>query len=87
MRLLLMLFHFVQEMVFDSKDEYNIKSPKFNLKKVLIISVLLFSLIINVFLIYNFVKVANLYLELQVTHEQIKNTKIKDPVSSNSQKP
>lgn len=93
MRILLMLIHFAQEMIFDSKDEYNIKSPKFNLKKVMVTVILLFSLFTNLFLTYSFVKVAGKYLALQEQHEKLTNpipeetAKNKDPASSNSQKP
>lgn len=55
----------LKEAVFDNKDEYNFKSPKFNSRKVMIFLVLLMSIFINAFMVDRFYKTATLLIKAQ----------------------
>lgn len=87
MRLISVFFNFVQEIIFDHEDEYNFKSPKFNIKKIFFLALLTFSIIINLFLTSNFIRLGNKYIELQKENVALKSSKNNKLTSSDSQKP
>lgn len=50
-QLISVVWFFIREMLFDSKDEYNINSKKFNARRVTIALLLMFLLITEVFML------------------------------------
>ena len=50
-KLLSILTYFIRELVFDSKDEYDFSSPKFNSRKFIVFLAIIFSMLINLFTI------------------------------------
>ena len=79
------LLNFILQIFFDHKEEYTFTSAKFNLKKVLILVVLISSISMNIFLISNFIKVGTRYLKLKEVCASPEEAKNKTQVSSDSQ--
>lgn len=79
------LMNFILQIFFDHKEEYTFTSAKFNLKKVLILVVLISSISMNLFLFSNFVKVGTKYIGLKETCAATIEAKNKTQVSSDSQ--
>lgn len=79
------LMNFILQIFFDHKEEYTFTSAKFNLKKVLILVVLISSVIMNIFLFTSFVKVGTKYIKLKEICTVVEDAKNKTQVSSDSQ--
>lgn len=64
MKLISLVFYLIKELIFASKDEWNIKSNKFNGKKVATAIVLFMSILLNIFFL-------NRVCDLAVSHTEI----------------
>lgn len=64
-KLLSMPLFFFRELIFESKEEYDINSTYFNTKKVLAFSILILSIILNVLLVIRVVSLAVANLDLK----------------------
>lgn len=60
-----MLFPFLKELVFDSKEEYDFSSSKFNSRKFLVFVLLITLISSNVFLVTRLYKLASTNVELK----------------------
>lgn len=60
-----MLFPFLKELVFDSKEEYDFKSSKFNSRKFLVYVLLIVSISCNAFLIIRLYELASTNVDLK----------------------
>lgn len=58
-----LLFYLVRELVFDNKDEYDIKSAKFNTRKFMVLIVVVMTILSNCWLFYRLVTVTLQYRE------------------------
>lgn len=64
MKLISLAFYLIKELIFASKDEWNIKSNKFNGKKVAAAIVLFMSLLMNIFFLNRLYTLAVSYTEM-----------------------
>lgn len=64
-KLLSMPLYFFRELIFESKDEYNINSSDFNTKKVMAFSIIVMSLILNILLIWRVLDLALENIEIK----------------------
>lgn len=71
--MLKMLLNFFLEIFFDHKDEYNFKSEKFNIVKVLTLFVLIVSMILNFFLMSSYFELATKYFSALEKIELLEN--------------
>lgn len=67
LKLILLLF---SELFFDSEEEYNLKSRKFNARKVAIFFFVMMSLAGNVWMVFHYLNLAERYVELRKTYEE-----------------
>ncbi len=66
---LLKLFWFVvKELLFDTKEEYDFRSQKFNSKKVMAALALMLSFFLNIWLLDRFYTVSTSYMEVKKKH-------------------
>lgn len=88
-RILSILSYFLRELIFDSKDEYDLTNSKFNMRKVSLFAFVIISVTLNVFLMNRTVALASTNLELQKAIEQKDKASEKNPkpVPSDSEKP
>lgn len=76
---------FILELFFTSKEEYDIKSPKFNPRKIILLTVFFCSLVVNILLLSMVGRVGKSLLELdQQCSLALKN---QTPSSSNVAQP
>lgn len=94
MQILAMFFNFIRGLVFENKDECNFKSPKFNIKKVFVLVLLVLSIVLNFFVSAAFIRLGNRYIELKEENLKIKKelvqtkaSKFNEQTPSDSQKP
>lgn len=88
LKLLSVLSYFLRELIFDSKDEYDWSSSKFNMRKVAIFLVLALSITLNMFLGNRTVALASSIVDLKKQVEQLKTPeKNPKPVPSDSGNP
>ena len=85
LKLLSVIIYFLREMIFDSKDEYDFKSAKFNARKFAVLLVTLLLLLFSCFFFERCLMLAreNIELKLQLSELGAKNT---ESVSSDSAK-
>lgn len=65
LKLLALVLYFFRELVFDSMEEHDFKSPKFDFKKVALFVILVLSFTLNIFLIDRAFTVASTNIELR----------------------
>lgn len=65
--------YFIRELVFDSKDEYDFKSSKFNTRKFTVFVFIILSMSANVFISYKVIKIAKHNVELIRVVVDLKN--------------
>lgn len=89
LKLLSVLSYFLRELIFDSKDEYDLSSSKFNMRKVAVFLVLALSITLNLFLGNRTVALAsaNVDLRKQIELKQKASEKNPKPVPSDSGNP
>lgn len=75
-KLLQMVIYFLKELIFDKKDELDIKSSKFNTRKFTVFMIVLCSLILNGFCLYRIYQLAKHQIEYK---EYIENSCVKNP--------
>lgn len=54
-----LVFYLLRELIFDNKEEYDFKSSKFNARKYIVLILVTLSFILNGWLLYRFVAIAN----------------------------
>jgi hypothetical protein len=88
LKLLSMLSYFFKELFFDSKEEYDIKSSKFNIRKTLAFTLTFTSFALNMFLVNRIYDLAteNIKLTEEVTKLQALKVPSKEKFSANSGK-
>lgn len=59
LNLIKLVFYLMRELIFDNKEEYDFKSSKFNTRKFIVLLIVTMSFIINGWLLYRFVVIAN----------------------------
>jgi len=64
-----LVFYLLRELVFDNKDEYDIKSTKFNTRKFILLLLMVMTVLCNFWLFYRLVVVSMDYKE-SMTHCQ-----------------
>ena len=74
LHLLKMFWFVIRELAFDSKEEYNFKSNKFNSKKVTLAVMLMLSLFLNIWTLVRFYDVSTSYIEAKKEHAENKDT-------------
>ena len=73
-----LFLYLLRELIFDSKDEYDFKSKKFNARKFIVLILLSLSFVLNTWLFYRFSLLAKQYWACQ---EQVtQNTTQQEPV-------
>lgn len=72
LKILTIFIYFIRELIFDSKDEYNFKSSKFNTRKFIIFVFIITSVASNIFISYKVIKIAKHNVELMNTVVQLK---------------
>lgn len=77
-KLLSMPLFFFRELIFESKEEYDINSTSFNTKKVLAFSILILSIILNVLLVIRVVSLAVTNLDLKEALDKAHHTKAEE---------
>lgn len=84
-KLLQMVIYFLKELIFDKKDELDIKSSKFNTRKFTVFMIVLCSLILNMFCFYRIFNLAKHQIEYREYIEKscVKNS---ENVPSDSEK-
>jgi len=70
-KLISIMFEFLKELIFDSKEEYNITSSKFNTRKFTTFTILSISLSLNAFLMYRMYCIAKINLTNKATNVEI----------------
>ncbi len=73
LQLLKMFWFVIRELAFDSKEEYNFKSNKFNSKKVTLAIMLMLSLFLNIWTLVRFYDVSTNYIEAKKEHTENKD--------------
>lgn len=66
-----LLFYLFRELIFDNKDEFDIKSKKFNTRKFIVLILVTMSFVINLWLIHRFFVVAS---DLSAIRKELKST-------------
>jgi len=64
-KIISIIVYFIRELIFDNKEEYNIKSSKFNTRKFIIFTIIMLSMIVNIFAIDKTYTLAKKNLEFQ----------------------
>lgn len=77
LKLLSMLTYFFRELFFDSKDEYDIKSSNFNIRKTLAFTLMFTSFVLNIFLINRVYELATANIKLTEEVLELQST-VKD---------
>jgi hypothetical protein len=72
LKILTIFIYFVRELIFDSKEEYDFKSSKFNTRKFTVFVFVILSLSFNIFISYKVIKIAKHNVELMNTVVQLK---------------
>jgi hypothetical protein len=72
LKILTIFIYFIRELIFDSKDEYDFKSSKFNTRKFTVFIFVIASLAANVFISYKVIKIAKHNVELMATMVELK---------------
>lgn len=72
LKILTIFIYFIKELIFDSKDEYDFKSSKFNTRKFIVFIFIVTSVIANVFISYKVIKIAKHNVELMVNVTELK---------------
>lgn len=67
-----LLFYLLRELIFDNKEEYDFRSSKFNTRKFIVLILVTMSFVINGWLLYRFISVANEYLRCKTMIEENK---------------
>lgn len=80
-----MVVYFLRELIFDKKDEFDLKSSKFNSRKFTVFLILLLSLLLNVFMMIRVYSLAKHQLDIQGQLVQ-QSAKNKETVPSDSEK-
>ena len=70
LHILKMFWFVIRELAFDSKEEYDFKSSKFNSRKVTLAVMLLLSLFLNIWTLVRFYDVSTSYIEVKKTHTE-----------------
>lgn len=83
-RILSMLVYFFRELIFDSKEEYDFKSRKFNSKKVLAFVLMLLSFSANAFFMNRIYHLAIDNATLRKEVKELRGEDVKKPPSSPS---
>jgi hypothetical protein len=65
--------YFIRELIFDSKDEYDFKSSKFNTRKFTVFILVVGSITANVYIVYRSIKLASSNIELKKESIELKN--------------
>lgn len=78
LRLLSILSYFLKELIFDSKDEYDLMSSKFNMRKVAVFVVSIACVSLNVFLVHRTMTLASEIVELK-KNAQVDSAEVKPP--------
>lgn len=65
--------YFIRELIFDSKDEYDFKSSKFNTRKFIVFVFIITSVSANVFISYKVIKIARHNVNLIESIVQLKS--------------
>lgn len=71
-----MVLSTIRELIFDNKDESDITSTKFNLKKSLSYLIIIVSFLLNIFLVERLFKVGNKYFQLKAEIEYFKKVEL-----------
>jgi hypothetical protein len=66
-----LIFYLLRELIFDSKDEYNYKSRKFNTRKFLILILFCLSVSVNAWIFYRYLLLATEHLNLKAVCEKV----------------
>jgi hypothetical protein len=75
-KIIFMVLSTIRELIFDNKDESNITSTKFNLKKSLSYLIIIVSFLLNIFLVERLFKVGNKYFQLKEEIEYFKKVEL-----------
>jgi len=75
LHLLKMFWFVVKELLFDSKEEYDFRSKKFNSNKVSVAVALMLSFFLNLWLLERFYETSTSYLEVR-KEQKVKETEI-----------
>lgn len=92
LKLLSIFSYFFKELIFESKEEYDFKSSKFNMRKFLVFSIILMSIFLNIFLMNRVYRLALANTEYKKTlrtlteNYQALEEKSKQMLPSDSQK-
>lgn len=79
-------FYLLRELIFDNKDEYDFKSAKFNARKFIVLILVTLSFVINGWLLYRFVHIANDLLECREMARQASLPELKEGLCVNQSK-
>jgi hypothetical protein len=75
-KIIFMVLSTIRELIFDNKDESDITSTKFNLKKSLSYLIIIVSFLLNIFLVERLFKVGNKYFQLKEEIEYFKKVEL-----------